>query len=384
MNCGLVSLAILGLVPVQLEAVRQLSYASGDGRVTLCRVKGSDALFFQSKLSCDVDGSPNAYHPLDDRLALDVIGSAGGRRRADSTSGPLEVLPSPEVVVYKDGTPYVQPDGDYKGFFVSETSCESSGLPATSPNRYLDARQINYIVLPAGLVPEAEVGDLAILYDPYSHRHVAAIFGDIGPSSESGEASLAAIQRLGLPATDGKSSPGQSRDDLLFLVFPHTKFLLSIVEPWPHSQATIDALAESQFVSWGGSDLVEAVLKLRPVGGSVPDTPQNQPIYDELARLRKEKLAKHYAFALPNRYGFDQDGRLPCAPEIREACESAILTIERKIGAMDRSVPNNKALNVLNDHVTTLDAIIRRFPREARNYVAPPDADGQRALMLRN
>jgi hypothetical protein len=333
-------------------------------------------------LSCDVDGSPNAYHPWDDKLSLDVIASAGGKRRRNLPSGPLEVLPSPEVVVYQNGVPYIQPDGEHRGFYVSATSFENSSLPAISPTRYLDARQIQYIVLPAGLVPEANVGDLAIIYDPTSHRHVAAVFGDIGPSSESGEASLAAIQRLGLPAIDGKSSPGQSRDDLFFLVFPHTRFLLSIAEPWPHSQSTIDALAEAEFSTWGGSVRVEAVLSRMGVGGSVPDTKQNEPIYDELARLRKEGVVPRYSFALPNRYGFDLDGRLPCAPEIEEACRAAIHVAERKIDAAGRPVADVKALKVWNRHLAALNSIIQRFPAGAQRVFAPPDSDGARTLGL--
>jgi hypothetical protein len=79
--------------PLQIETVRTLSYQRSDNRLRLRRVAGTTPLFYQSKMSCDVDGSPNAYHPQDDRLALDVIGSAGGHRVGDLSYGPLDVLP---------------------------------------------------------------------------------------------------------------------------------------------------------------------------------------------------------------------------------------------------------------------------------------------------
>ena len=258
---GLVGLAILQLPATEIETVRQLSYRNNDLSVSLRRLKSSGGVFFQSMLSCDVDGSPNAYHPWDDNLALDTITSADGRRKGNLLTGPLELLPSTEVVVYVNGVPYIQPDGDYKGWsYLSKTSLRDPLQPATSPLRYLDARRIQYMVLPQGLVPEAELGDLAIVYDPISHRYATAVFGDIGPSSESGEASLATLQRLGLAATDGKSSPAESRSDLFFLVFPHSQLLLAFAEPWPHTQKTIDTIAEAEFARWGGAARIEAVL----------------------------------------------------------------------------------------------------------------------------
>ena len=367
---------------VQIEAVRQLSYERNDGRVRLRRLHGSTALFFQSKMSCDVDGAPNAYHPWDDNLSLDVIGSAGGRRRDNLPAGPLEVLPSPEVIVYVNGAPYVQPDGEFRGFYVSETSYQNPALPATSPVRYLDARRAQYIVLPSWLVPEARIGDLAIVYDPASHQHVSAVFGDFGPSSESGEASLATIQRLGLPVKDGKSSPGQLRDDLFFLVFPQTTELLAKADAWPHAQSTVDALAEVEFLKWGGADRVEAILGQDPQGGSVPDTPVNAPTYDELAELRKEGLVPRYEFALPSRYGFDGAGRLPCAPEIVVACHSAILAAQRKIGEVERSITDVRVLESWPRHLAALTKVIARFPVETADEIGPPEIEQARIASL--
>lgn len=382
MICPLLTALVYTQPLHQIETVRQLSYEHSDHRVRLRRLHGSSALFFQSKMSCDVDGSPNAYHPLDDSLSLDVIGSAGGRRRNNLPAGPLEVQPQPNVVVYQNGVPYIQPDGEFKGFYLSETSYENPRLPPTSPLRYLDARQTQFIVLPDGLVPESEVGDLAIVYDPISHRHVAAVFGDIGPSTESGEASLATIRRLGLPVTDGKSSPGQTRDDLFFLVFPHTEELLAKAEEWPHSQATIDRLAEAEFIKWGGPDQVEAVLRQDPLGGSIPDSPENQPIFDELAALQVDRLVLPYEFSLPPRYSLEMGGRLPCAPEIVATCDDAIATARRKIGQVERKLADFGTLALWPRHLARLAAILVRFPVETLDEVGPPENQRTRIQAL--
>lgn len=250
-----------GVAPkVDIQVVRQLSYRQNDQRVPLRRVKGTRALFFQSKMSCDVDGSPNAYHPDDDRLSLDVIGSAGGRRKDDLPYGPLTEQPSSSVVVYVNGSPFVQPDGEFKGFYVSETSLSKQSLPATDPTRYLDARTLPYVVLPGGLVPEASLGDLVAVYDPVAKRLAYAIYGDEGPSSESGEASLATLQHLGLPAVDGKSSPGETRNDLFYLVFPNSSWRVLRRGIWPIPQRMIDISGNKEFRHWGGMRRLQAVL----------------------------------------------------------------------------------------------------------------------------
>ena len=382
MLLGLVFPTFHPAAQLQIETVRRLSYEQSDGRVPLRRLQGTTPLFFQSKISCDVDGSPNAYHPLNDDLSLDVIGSAGGRRRDNQNSGPLVELPSPDVVVYQQGHPYIQPSGEFKGFYLSETSYQNPSLPATEPTRYLDARKTQFIVLPSGLVPEAQLGDLAIVYDPYTHRHVSAVFGDIGPSSESGEASLATLQRLGLSTPDGKYSPGQSRDDMFFLVFPHTSDLLAKAEPWPHPQATVDSLAEAEFVKWGGADQVEAILKQDAQGGPVPDTAENTLVYDELAALKTQGLAGPYEWALPERCKCGKDGRLPCAPEMVVALHWAVTAAQTKIEQAERGKASLQSVLTWRPHLVTISSILKRFPIETLDEVGPPANEQIRIFAL--
>lgn len=255
-----------------VEQVRRLSYRNNDQSLFLYRFQSGGPLFYRSKLSCDVDGAPNAYNPLNDDLALDVIQSADGKRADDTPNSPITSLPSPDVVLYENGVPYLQPDGPYKGFYLSKTSLENPALPETSPIRYLDARVTQYVVLPEGMVPEATLGDLMVVFDPTTRRLAFAIFGDIGPTSESGEASLATLQRLGLAATDGKSSPGEDRNDFLFVVFPHTAHELAESDKWPYSQATIDLLGTTEFNKWGGMQAIDDAEE--GIDGSLPPAPE--------------------------------------------------------------------------------------------------------------
>ncbi|MDR3691555.1 MAG: hypothetical protein P4L46_19400 [Fimbriimonas sp.] len=374
---------LVGPRQLTIETVRNMSYERNDRRVRLRRIAGTTPMFYQSKLSCDVDGSPNAYHPLDDRLSLDVIESAGGRRKGGLPDGALEVQPSPDVVVFVNGKAYVQPDGEFKGFYVSETTLQNQSMPATDPARYLDARHTQYLVLPDGMVPEAEIGDLAIVYDPYAKSLAAAIYGDIGPSSESGEAALATLRRLGMAVTDGKSSPGQARDDLFFLIFPHTGDLLVKSGPWPHPQADIDRCAIEEFTKWGGQERIDQILKQDPQGGSIPDDPLNGWIYAELASLRKDGLTQSYSFVLPTRFG-DSPGRLPCGPEIVVAARAGITSIEARVGDVELGKASATTLAILGAHLTRLSALFRRFPLETADELESVLRETARAEALKD
>jgi hypothetical protein len=242
------------------HVVRFMSYRHSDYDVPLWRFTGSPVLFYRSKMSCDVDGAPNAYHPLDDNLSLDVIESAGGARKGGLPNGELTAQPDVNVVAYQNGAPYVQPDGPYKGFYVSKTSYENPSLPEIDPTRYLDSRVIQYVVLPGGMVPEAQIGDLIAVYDPDAKTLAFAVFGDIGPGSESGEASLATLKRLGMAATDGKSSPAETRKNLLYMVFPGSGPGSQKPMVWPINQAQIDRDGQVAFDKYGGMSMVQAML----------------------------------------------------------------------------------------------------------------------------
>lgn len=360
MLVGLALAFLCGQPSLRIETVRNMSYRHGDHEVPLRRLAGTTALFYQSKLSCDVDGAPNAYHPDDDDLALDLIESAGGVREGDRHDGRLLVQPSPYIVVWQNNKPYIQPAGEFKGFYVSESALQNLSLPATDPGRYLDATRTQYIVLPGDMVPEATLGDLAVVYDPAAKTVAAAVYGDIGPTNESGEASLATIQRIGMATTSGKSSPGQFRDDIFFMVFPGTHKRLENSEKWPYRKEAIDSFAFDELRKWGGVERIETVIKQDPKGGPVPNTLANRFVYDELGSLSKAGLIKVNEYSLPG----DASRRLPCATEIVMAAKAGTDSIEIGLKAVERCEQPVKTLNGYSDHLRQIENIFRRFAKQ--------------------
>lgn len=234
----------------EIEVVKTLPYRAGNGTVLVRRVKGFAPLFYQSKMSNDVDGAPNAYHPLDDRLALDVIAAGEGKREGGRPDGKLIKLPSSDIVAYVKGKPYVQPSGPYKGFYVAMTAKSNGGTP-TDPASYIDARKIQYVVIPGKGLPGVQPGDLALVWDPKRESALFCVAGDVGPGDECGEASLATIQAWDPSIKDGRSSPFEARKDIAFVFFPGTHKALSR-KGWPYRQVNINVLAEKELKAWGG------------------------------------------------------------------------------------------------------------------------------------
>jgi hypothetical protein len=244
----------------QIEDVTVINYLNSAPTVKVRQIHGVNGLFFQSKMSCDVDGSPNAYHPLDDRMALDDITSAGGERVDGKPDGILTRWPSREIVAYRDDRPYVQPEGENAGCYVSKTSLAAPSPAECDPHAYLDARHIQYIVLPDSMVPQAHLGDLAVAYDPQSGRTAYCVYGDVGPRPSCGEASLATLQRLHYATNDGRTSPAETRRDVFYLVFPGTSQKL-LKRGWPLQQSWIDSLGQAELRHWGGVERIKRVAQ---------------------------------------------------------------------------------------------------------------------------
>jgi len=251
-------LCLIAIHQIQVEEIAKLPYRRGDLSVSLRRIKGTEPMFYQSKMSCDVDGSPNAYNPIDDRLALDDLVSAGGARQDGKPDGAIVIPPQPNVVVYVDGQPFLQPSGRFKGFYVSETSLQNDQLPAIDPKRYLDARTVQYVVLPDDLVPGMQIGDVAMAYDPLHKKKAFCVCGDEGGSNGCGEASLATIRKLGYDGKDGRSSALEGRRDVLYLFFPGSAAELSATG-WPIKQRALDRIGDRLFEAWGGDKTLEQI-----------------------------------------------------------------------------------------------------------------------------
>ncbi len=174
--------------------------------IPIGRLPGSQAFFYESGMTIDADGAPNAYHP--DNTGLDDLANAG-------TPGRWEGLAKDG-----DGEPFIQgPDDPFPGYYVSATALADRAKPVNDPTRYVDASKIPFVVLPGGMARQlgARPGDFAVVFDQRNGKFSYAIFGDIGPYDRIGEGSMALAENLGI-RSDARN--GGARRGILYLVFP--------------------------------------------------------------------------------------------------------------------------------------------------------------------
>lgn len=174
--------------------------------IPIGRLAGSSAFFYESGMTIDADGAPNAYHP--DNTGLDDLANAG-------TPGRWEGLAKDA-----DGEPIIQgPDDPFPGYYVSSTALADRSKPANDPTRYVDASKIPFVVLPGGMARQlgARPGDFAAVFNQRNGKTSYAIFGDVGPADRIGEGSMALAENLDI-RSDARN--GGARRGILYLVFP--------------------------------------------------------------------------------------------------------------------------------------------------------------------
>ncbi len=174
--------------------------------IPIGRLSGSSAFFYESGMTIDADGAPNAYHP--DNSGLDDLANAGTPGRWEGLAKDAE------------GEPIVQgPNDPFPGYYVSATALADRSKPFNDPTRYVDASKIPFVVLPGGMARQlgARPGDFAVAFNQRNGKSSYAIFGDIGPYDRIGEGSVALAENLGI-RSDARN--GGARRGILYLVFP--------------------------------------------------------------------------------------------------------------------------------------------------------------------
>jgi|SRR5262245_28894100 len=200
------------------------------GNKKLYKLSNKSGLFFRADLEVDADGSPRAYHPTNDRLALDF--KANGYPWA--------------IVFVRRRQPYIQGPADpAPGFYVSKTSLEDKTKRETDPTRYVNAEDIPYIVLPPGAMRTGNVklGDLAAVINRRNGKSAHAIFADIGPRTKLGEGSIALAKALEINKTPKRGGPAA---DVIYVVFPGS----GNGRPLPLDE--INRKGAELFTAWGG------------------------------------------------------------------------------------------------------------------------------------
>jgi hypothetical protein len=212
--------------------------------IPIGRLSGSSAFFYESGMTIDADGAPNAYHP--DNSGLDDLANAG-------TPGRWEGLAKDA-----DGEPFIQgPDDPFPGYYVSATALADRSKPASDPTRYVDASRIPFVVLPGGMARQlgARPGDFAVVFNQRNGKSSYAIFGDVGPYDRIGEGSMALAENLGI-RSDARN--GGARRGILYLVFPGSG------NGRPRTIEEINAEGQKLLQAWEGSISPDACAVQQP------------------------------------------------------------------------------------------------------------------------
>ena len=213
------------------------------GGVRVRRFAGEHALFFESGMTIDADGSPRAYHPA---LPGRPSGSPPGLDDLRNAGKPGHWFGVVTDSGKPDGKPVKQgPHDPAPGFFVSATALEHRDRPPHDPRRYVDASTIPYVVL----APEVErrgharLGDFAMVWNRRNGKLAHAIFADVGPADHLGEGSIALARALGMPS-DPKA--GGQPGGVVYLVFAGSG------NGKPRSASEIESNGKRLFRAWGG------------------------------------------------------------------------------------------------------------------------------------
>ena len=133
-------------------------------------------VFSSNHIAVDADGAPNAYHPED--IGLDFLANAGYPNQSWWNS---VLVPDPD----NPDRAYTQKSGEFTGYFVSKTSLQDKVQAVTDPTRYVDARNIPYLVFPGSyyrMRGTGLLGDLGYAINLTSGAHSPFVVAVIVPS----------------------------------------------------------------------------------------------------------------------------------------------------------------------------------------------------------
>jgi len=218
------------------------------------RIPNSRAYFYVvTRMAIDADGAPNAYHPQD--KGIDALANAG----YPNGSWKSILVPDPR----NPSQPFVQTKGEFAGYFVSKTALQDLRLPETEVRRYVDSRQVPYIVFPGAflnMTGTGNLGDIAAALNLDNGKETSAIVADIGPrNAPLGEVSIRLAENLGGTNVNPRSGAGMPRGRFAYFVFPRTK-----ANPaWPVSSEQLQGRAQELLAEIGGWERVKPCIPNR-------------------------------------------------------------------------------------------------------------------------
>ena len=218
-------------------------------------------LFQTASVKVDADGAPNAYHPDDVKLhctkgvgfkGLDCPANAGF---PDQNWWPSALVPDP----INPKRAYVQPSpSPYAGFFVSQSSLVDGSKARTDPARFVDSRNVPYLVFPGkfnSMPGTGVMGDFGYAVNVATGKASSFIVAEVGPpNAELGEMSIALATALGGTSPNPRTGAGVPKGKTIYLVFPRSR----AAPAWPLTNAQIAANAEQLLESLGGQTAIHA------------------------------------------------------------------------------------------------------------------------------
>lgn len=220
----------------------------------LWRLPDSTAYFYVvNRMSIDADGAPNAYHPQD--RGIDALANAGFPNGAWRSI--LVVDPR------RPDRPFVQPDGEFAGFFISMTTLQDLTLPVTDIQRYVDSTRVPYLVFPGAFFAmqgTGNFGDLGVARQLDSGKESPFIVADKGPrNAPLGEVSIRLAENLGGRNVNPRNGAGMPRGPFAYVVFPKSKSQ----PPWPVTAEQLQQRVQEQLIAIGGWERILPCLLQR-------------------------------------------------------------------------------------------------------------------------
>ena len=208
--------------------------------------------FVSTRMAVDADGAPNAYHP--DNIGLDSLANAG---YPDKLWWPNILVQDPN----DRRKAYTQKSGEFKGYFVSQTTLVDTSKAITDPARYADARKIPYLVFPGSFYKmkgTGRIGDLGYAINVASGQKSPFVVAEIGSwEAWLGEVSIALAESLGGKNVNPRDGGGRPKGEILYVVFPYSSRTYS----WPISIVEIENHAKKLLEIAGGMESILACKK---------------------------------------------------------------------------------------------------------------------------
>jgi hypothetical protein len=213
-------------------------------------------IFSTSQVKVDADGAPNAYHPEDVGLdckkgtgfkGLDCPANGGYPKKSWWRSA---IVPDPQN--NKKG--YVQPDGAFKGYFISQTSLKDNSKSNLDTKKYVDSTQVPYLVFPGEfntMNGTGLMGDFGYAINIDNGKSSPFIVAEVGPpKAHLGEMSISLGSALGGSNPNPRTGSGTPEGKIVYVIFPYSKNFPA----WPLSQEEIQSKVTSLLSTIGGEE----------------------------------------------------------------------------------------------------------------------------------